>query len=185
LLPALGLTLSLGLPTAQRLVPLPRMWLFLLPVVLACASCGLVEMLRAARGRMPVATVAGLVVAMVLLAAIQSAASTCERAHLISEDSKTLVDAEDIVKDMRACDAEGRFMVIAAVPGIRSIEYYRRVNHLVPAGSFLAEAVFVVVGDQQTVTDVLSRNPQRRNLAGRLVLWKQYPHATVYVLTPT
>jgi hypothetical protein len=109
LLPLIAPPFLLVVAATQRVVPFPRVWLFLLPIFLVCAAVGLGYAVTIARKYL-VAPLCLTVLIFVL--AITQGARVFTRDYLISEDSRTLVDAEAIVRDLapklgRLCSVRG------------------------------------------------------------------------------
>jgi hypothetical protein len=188
LLPAVAPAVLLLASLAQRVVPFPRVWLFLLPVMLTMGVCGLDEIaVRPLAGKIPWlarAIVATCVFALAGLAVVNER----HRDFLISEDPRTLVDARAIIRDI--CDAgmcDSRTAVVSEVPAWPSLMFYSLLSgcqaedldflHCNRPGLLRA---FIVVGDRQTLEGVMQANPGIETYSSP-ILWREYPHASIYI----
>lgn len=179
----IGPVVVIAAALGQRVIPFARVWLFLLPLILVCASCGLVQLAeRFAPKRAKWAPVA--VLALTMSAALGLAVySAAGREFLISEDPRTLVDAEAICRDLSEFD-DGRTALASQVPAWPSLKYYSlfhcptiRIPYIQPRW----RRVFVVVGDRQEFSEVVRINAGLAERYQPLQLWRQYPHAKVYL----
>ena len=182
-LPILG-ALVLGVAAlVHRVVPFPRVWLFLLPLILVCAGGGLAELAERFSPRR--ASWVGPVSLGLLLtvAAGHSAASTLARPFLISEDHRTLVDADAISRDLvELCDR--RTAVASQVPAWWPLRYYSFLHSSRPLLYYQDPRfprVLIVVGSEQTLEGVIGANPGLGEHYPPPRLWRTYPHAKVYL----
>lgn len=182
-LPALSAIVLGAAALAHRVVPFPRVWLFLLPLVLVCAACGLGELAERfspRRARWAGAVSLGLILTV---AVWHSAARTLARPFLISEDLRTLVDADAVARDLVEL-YDGRTAVASQVPAFPSLEYYSLLHSRRPFIYYLDPRwprVLIVVGSEQTLEGVLGANPGLAEYYHRPRLWRTYPRAKVYL----
>lgn len=129
--------------------PYPRVWLYLLPVVLIFAVCGL-ALIR------PV-WLSRLAFAVMVLAVVAGGYRVSRREFLIAEDPHTLVDAELVAQ---ACaDWRPREFGLITFPATQAIHYYAyRQNLPRPAHPLdpRVHTTYVVVNRTQSLEDVLA-----------------------------
>jgi hypothetical protein len=173
---------------AHRVVPFPRVWLFLLPIVLAIASDGLAGLATRLRPRRAPWLATAVVASLVLIATYHSAWRTHERAHLISEEPHTLVDAKTIVLDCLAmADGHTGFAFNPRVANWPPLAYYVTLysspeRQFVNARSAACRRVLIVVDHRHTVAEALAQHPEIARDYGPPRLLKRYERASVYVL---
>ncbi len=164
LLPLIAPPLLFAVAATQRVIPFPRVWLFLLPIFLVCAAVGLGYAVTIAR-KYPVAALCLIVSVFVL--AITQGARVLTRDYLISEDSRTLVDAEAIVHDLAPFN-ESTTALVYDIPSGPSLAYYTilqgRESWINPDQSNITRG-FVVVAHGQTIEEVIAAYP---NLGPRI-----------------
>ena len=168
----------------HRVVPFPRVWLFLFPLTLVCAGCGLAEL---AGGVSPQrAKWAGCLALGILLtlAVVHSGISTLKRDYLISEDPHTLVNARAIARDAaELVDGQTTFVSEPIEP---ALSYYYLLQgsegKLVPLISPQCRRALVIVNRHQTVEEVVAAHPVLAERFAAPRLWKKYPRATVYLV---
>lgn len=182
LVPLLALALLTVAALAQRVIPFPRVWLFVLPLALVLAGCGLDWLAGAAfAGRRRLA--AGLVVLLLAGVCAEAAWQSQARPALISEDERTLVDAQAICRDaVDLCD--GQTALVSQVPAWPSLRYYSVLYGPVKVIDYSDDGcrrALVVVGDRQTLDGVLAANPGLAEQFGPPAVWRTYPHAKVYL----
>ncbi len=182
-LPVASVVLLAAAALAHRVVPFPRVWLFLLPWLLASAAAGLawaVELPISPKLRAAAKTVfVILLTAEVALAARYIA----ERPYLISEDPRTLVDADSIGRDIVEL-FDGRTAVASQVPAWTSLAYHSVLHSprtFIRYESPRWSRVIVVVGHLQTLDGVIESSPGLAENYAPPRLWKAYPHAAVYI----
>ena len=189
LLPVLGPALLLLGAVAHRVVPFPRVWLFLLPMLLVCAAGGLSEIIYQFAGssqtKRKIAIAALLVI--VVAAAASSAIMTMKRQYLISEDPKTFVDAEPIIDDAAAL-SDGKTAVIWNLhdPHWPPLAYYLAVKSNQSPGfgdtRFRYDRAVVIVEPAGDIESVFKANPGNYKRTGKVELYKRYPSgATVFL----
>jgi len=188
--PVIAVVVVAAAAMAHRVVPFPRVWLFMLPLVLVAGACGLDELAAAVsprRARWAPVVVLGLLAA----AAVGDAAwrHRC-RAFLISEDARTLLDARAISRDVASL-GDGKTAIVSQAPAWPSLGYYLLLGDAGPFVSYLHDRcsrAMVVVGSRQRLEGVLGANAGFQDRFGAPQLWRTYPHAKVYLarrlLTP-
>jgi 4-amino-4-deoxy-L-arabinose transferase-like glycosyltransferase len=186
LLPLLLPALWAGLSLAQRVVPFARVWLFALPLLMAVAACGLVELaglFRPARLR----TAAVIVLLLAVAAASAQAAWRMVRPGRAVLVECCLPDARTIVTDGLAM-ADGRTSMAwnYEVPDWPPLAYYLATlstaeRHFMPYLEADCRRVLVVVPAGQTLAGVLEHRPQLAENYGPMELWRSYPAAEVYL----
>jgi hypothetical protein len=110
-LPVIAVPLLALAAVAQRVVPFPRVWLFLLPMSLAVAAAGLADLAAAIAPRRAAWRGVGCVAVLVSAACADAAWQTLNRRHLFHAKSHTLVEAEAIILDAVPL-ADGRTAVV-------------------------------------------------------------------------
>jgi hypothetical protein len=154
LMPLILLIAGLGVSQLLPVSPYPRVWLYLLPIVLTFSVCGLGALdNRGLRTTAAIAVAVGIGITGHL---------TMKRQYLVAEDPHTLVDAE------RATYA---------------VRYYARIHgwpqaaH--PAMSQVTET-YIVVNHTQTLEEVLQSKIEHLQGYGESTLFKRLPNATIY-----
>jgi 4-amino-4-deoxy-L-arabinose transferase-like glycosyltransferase len=179
-------TLWAGLSLAQRVVPFARVWLFALPLLMAVASCGLVELaglFRPARLR----TAAVIVLLLAMAAASAQAAWRVVRPGRAVLGECCLPDARAIVADgLELADGRTGMTWDYEVPNWPPLAYYLATfsspeHHFVPYLGADCRRVLVVVPAGQTLASVLEHRPQLAETYGPMELWRRYPSAEVYL----
>ncbi len=190
LLPIVAPVLLLFAAAAHRVVPFPRVWLFMLPLLLACAAVGLCEIVSRFAGAAPArrkVTLAALFIAVV--AAGASSGFMCmKRQYLISEDPKTFVDAEPIIDDaVPLIDAKTAVIWNWHDPHWPPLAYYLAIKGNRTAGFVVSprmqySRVVVIVEPAGEIGQVFESNPGLLERMGKIELIKQYPSgAKVYL----
>ncbi len=192
LLPVLAPVLLILAAVLQCVAVFPRVWLFLLPLLLVLAACGLVDL--ASRFRLPSRPQAPLTALGLVLAAacLWSAWNLQHRPYLISEDPKTFVDIVDISRDLIAAD-DGATAATINVVGLAPLSYYCAMggaHYLLPGDPQCRRLLVVTQGDEDPVAlcdrfapVVVNGQPQPiSKLFGGPVLWKQYSAARIYAM---
>lgn len=182
LVPIAGPPLLVLAALVQSASVFPRVWLFLLPLLLAVAATGLVQLADLAHRRVKPAYA---LAALGLLAAAACGASawqTQRESCLISEDQNTFVDVEIISKDL-ASAADGATAVVADEVGTAPLAYYggRAGTTFLRADSPQCLRLLTVARTDEDPMTIRERIPGLGNLFGPATPWKAYPHATVYV----
>jgi hypothetical protein len=187
---ALGSLAAVGLLVLlQRVLPFPRVWLFLLPLGAVLIATGLVRLIRLVPSRPARIATFFMMIALV---------ATCPLMNALRRDSirqsletGTLPDAERIVYDLPGLLRPGE-PVITASPSSAPLVYYARragldMHHFdLPTADTASPVHAVVVVNRrhtETLTDVLRQlGLERRygDLPFRLV--REYPSARVYQL---
>lgn len=173
---------------AHRVVPFPRVWLFLLPILLAIAADGLAGLATRFRPRRAPWLAPAAVAALVLVATCHSAWRTHERAHLISEEPHTLVDAKTVVLDCLAmADGHTGFAFNPRVANWPPLAYYVTLysspeRQFVNERSEACRRVLIVVDHRHTVAEALAQHPHIARKFGRPRLLKSYERASLYVV---
>jgi hypothetical protein len=182
-LPLIGTLFFLSAAIVQRVVPFPRVWMFMLPLMLVAGACGLDHLTTTFRNRNALLWGPPIMSVLVATAAMHSAWHTYHRPFLVSEDDKTLVDVKAISHDIAAlCD--GKTGVIAKTPAQFPLSYYRTFYYPKKVPSYRSkecERALVVVGEGQTVDEVMAFHHGFAESFYPLTVWKTYPHATVYL----
>jgi 4-amino-4-deoxy-L-arabinose transferase-like glycosyltransferase len=185
LLPPVSGVLLLAAAMAHGVVPFPRVWMFLLPLSLVTAACGLSELAALPRSRRFRLAASGVVMLAVLAAAADAGARSLGRDYLVSEDPRTLVDAEGIIEALHAEGlADGRTALLSESPSWPPLAYYALLHapdgFCSPADPRRRRAV-AVVGPTQTLEGVLAANAPAASRFGHFQHWRDYPRATVYL----
>jgi hypothetical protein len=170
-LAVVGLGIALLLPVS----PYPRVWLYLLPVVLVYGACGLTMLFHARRGQWIVAGV-------LTVAAVLGGWRVHRAEHLLAEDPRTLVDAEAIAWALQD-EAPETFALITA-PATYAVRYYGRRYGLPRPGHPAEEAVervYVAVVDGQTVEEVMGPHAAVLEPFDAPVRVAVFPHSRLYV----
>ena len=165
-------------------IPLPRMWMFALPLVLAVASCGLAGLV----GWIPRRRVRAGATAILLLATAGASAQAGGRAmrwdHLPFGDA-TMLDARTIISDCMTL-ADGHTGLAWDYEGMPwpVIEYYSVVlatpgKHFVPYLESDCRRVLVIVGRGQGLQSVLAHRPLLDEAYGPMLIWRRYASADV------
>ncbi len=167
----------------HRVVPFPRVWLFLLPVTLAVAACGLVDLAALVRSRRTAWVTTAALAALVAVASADAARRALVRPAMMSEDPdrRVLLDSEAIIRDV-AAEARGQATVAwdwrhASWP---PLAYYARREDL-PVGDVDRSEAFIVVHEQTTLAAALKANPRLAENFGPPALHRHYARADVYV----
>jgi hypothetical protein len=176
----------------QRVIPFPRVLLFMLPLLLACAGAGLAWLASAPNGT-PRRAAAALLVLLVLGLSADAARRTATAPYLISEDPAVMVDAEAIVKDAIAAGLNNDATALVwdeRVPTWPPLAYYLCLH--CPPGPYFAnymnpscQQALLVVGAGQTVGRLRADMPSMTTLYGPPSVWRAYPRATVYLVQRT
>ena len=181
LLPLIAPPLLLAAATTQRVVPFPRVWVFLLPIFLVCAAVGLGYIYVVAIAR-KYRVAAGCLIVSVFALAMTQGTRVLTRDYLISEDSRTLVDAEAIVHDLAPFN-EPTVSLVHEIPSGPSLAYYTilqgRESWIRPDEPNITRG-FVVVAYGQTLEEVIAAYP---NLGARINTIRRrlrYPRAEVW-----
>jgi len=177
----------------HRVVPFPRVWLFLLPLVLVAAAAGLDDLAGRLRPRRVPWLASIAVGAAVAIAAGDAGRRTRERPYLMSEDpgNYILVESENVVRDAAEL-ADGHTAITWNwnVPYWPPLAYYA-VLHSPPDRPFAdvtAEAcrrVLIVVDDRHEVTAALDANPYVKRHFSQPKIVRTYSRAKVYMATRT
>ncbi len=190
LLPIIAPLLLLFAAAAHRVVPFPRVWLFLLPLLLACAAVGLCEIVSRFGGTAPARQKIAL--AALFIAVVATGASSgfmcMKRQYLISEDPKTFVDAELIIDDTIALtDAKAAFIWNWNDPHWPPLAYYLAIKSKRTAGFVVYprvqySRVVIIVEPAGELGQVFESNPGPLERMGQIELLKRYPSgAKVYL----
>gem|GEM_PF-1816277 len=170
---------------AQRLLPYPRVWLFLLPLLLVYAACGWAWLAQSTRFSQRI--LAPLFVLLFLGVSVDAGLKTLANPYLISEDSAVLVDAESIVKDALGAELDNSRTALVwdnQVPTWPPLAYYL-ILYCPPDRLFTdyksraCQQALLVVGEGQTVERLYSDMPGMDEY-GAPTVWRNYPRATVY-----
>ncbi len=165
-----GVFLAVLLPVQ----PYPRLWLYLLPVVLTFGACGLVLIEPRALRRLAVAVM----VASVTAGGYQ----VSRREFLAAENPPTLVDAE-LVADACA-DWPDREFGLIMLPITPAVHYYAHRRNLPrPAHPIdpRVRTTYVVVNGPQSLEDVLAaKGGTWLAEYGTPFLYKTLPHSRIY-----
>ena len=183
LVPLAGPVLLAATAILHRVVPFPRVWLFLLPLLLACAAAGLAWLAAAISPRRWPWLGAVVCGVLLVIAAGHEAGAAMNRTYMISEEPNTLVDAEQIIRDV-APMSDGHTTLIAWVPGWPSLGYYSMFH--APNGWLAADdpqchRAIIVVAPAQTLQQVLTNTPYPRDRFAPPQPWREYPRAKVYL----
>jgi len=186
LLPLVGPVLLAAAAVAQRVVPPPRVWMFLLPLLLCVAGAGLAELtVLFARSRTRWA--APLLILAVVIALAQTAYLTATRKHLISEDPHTLVQAEQIIEDVAGfADEHTALLWNPHVPNWPPLRYYLLLKQG-PHTGFVdfrdpaCRRVVMIVDDRHSLSALCEAFPQLAQAYSATRLWRRYEGAKVYV----
>lgn len=198
-LPFLAAVLLPAAALAQRVVPYPRVWLFLFPLCLCVAAAGVQQLLELIRrrgspeavgkdkGTRPVGFARSwgpwAVVGLIVVACADAMIRTSWRDFLVSEEPRTLVDAEAIVADL-APALDGSTAIISESPAWPSLWYYvlmQQRPYRDDGRDPSIRAAAVVVGELQELDTILNDNPILTEQYAPPKLWKEYPHAKVYL----
>jgi hypothetical protein len=184
---ALGSVSAAGLVMLlQRVLPFPRVWLFLLPLGTVLIGVGLVRCIRFLSAR-PVRVVA-FFVTIAVVATWPLMISIRNNSIRTSLETGTLPDAEAIVRDLRDTLRPGE-AVITVSPSSAPLVYYARraglnMHHFdFPATDGAPPHAVVVINRRhaETLTDVLHQLGLDRRYAGQQFrLVKEYPSARIY-----
>jgi hypothetical protein len=185
LAPAIAPVVLLALALAQRVVPLPRVWLFLLPLLLVLSACGLSRLAEALPpGSRP--WLAPLAVGVIVAAAsAEAAVRHARRRYLVSEEPRTLVDADAIMRDTAEL-YDGHTALLSEVPSWPSLSFYA-LFHLKPHqrmcdySDLRCRRAVIVVAPRQSLASVLAANGGAAEGYGPPTLHKRYPRAEVYL----
>jgi hypothetical protein len=183
-LPLVGAVLLALAAIVQRVVPFPRVWMFMAPLVLVLAACGMDFLTTTLRNRHARFWGSVIVSALVLVSAMHSAWHVHHRPFLNTEDEGTFVEAETVCRDLAAmCDGKTAVIVLKG-PAQAPMSYYAAFYHpmkLIDYRSNKCERALVVVDNRQSVDKVAAAHPGFAEHYYPLTVWKTYPHATVYL----
>jgi hypothetical protein len=184
----LPLAAAVAFPLAsivQRRVAFPRVWMFVWPWVLAAAAAGLGA--GVSRLRLPGRKVQAVVVvsALAIVGAGFSAWQTHRREYLISEDRRTVTDAQVVAKDLAAL-SDGRTVLVWALPAGPPLIYYLMFQPeyrqpFVAVDDPSAGRAAIVVGPGRTLEEVLDRLGPARGRVGKPELIATYPRSRLYL----
>jgi hypothetical protein len=140
----------------QRVIPFPRNWLVLLPVVLLLAGCGLAlglnRLVPALSTRAHLAAGFSVAVAVALIAAAATSDGD------LSGEEPGLLDAEQVVLDLEALQQEGDGLV-AISPSTAPLRYYALLHgislHWLDPDQAATGTVYLVTAQDQTPRQVL------------------------------
>jgi len=184
ILPLVGAVLLALAAIVQRVVPFPRVWMFMLPLVLVLGACGMDFLTTTFRNRPARFWSSAIMSALVLVAAMHSAWYIHHRPFLNTEDEDTFVEAEAVCRDLAAmCDGKTAVIVLKG-PAQAPMNYYVAFYHpmkLTDYRSKNCERALVVVDNRQSVDKVSAVHPGFAEHYYPLTVWKTYPHATVYL----
>jgi hypothetical protein len=183
-LPVLGAVLLALAAIIQRVVPFPRVWLFMLPLGLVLAACGM-DFLTVALGNRRAQFWSSVVMtALVVLAGIHSAWNVHHRDFLNTEDEGTFVEAETVSRDLAAmCDGKTDVIVLKG-PAQAPMNYYAAFYHPMKRTDYRSkscERALIVVENRQKTDRIAATHPGFAEHYYPLTVWKTYPHATVYL----
>lgn len=187
LVPAGGPVLLALAALIQRVVPFPRVWLFLLPVVLASAGVGLAELGGAAWTNTARRTWILLGSLLIAVAVGQSAWLMGRRTYLISEDPDTLVEARQIIQDAgRLADGRTAILWNWDVPNWPPLQYYALLDGKWGTGfvdyrhSDCSRAL-LIVDNAHSLEELYQSNPAAERLYHPPRPWRTYKQAKVYL----
>ncbi len=190
LLPIVGPLLLVIAVIAHRVVPFPRVWLFLLPLLMICVAAGLCEIANRLAGSATAKrkiALAALLIAVVA-AGVSSAFMSTKRDYLISEDPKTFVDAEPIIDDAIAlAGAKTTFLWDWDDPHWPPLAYYLAIkSYQRPELDDFARQqpprTIVIVASDGSLGSVFKSNPGSFERMAKVELLKRYPSgATVFL----
>jgi hypothetical protein len=175
-MPWMMLVAGLAVAALGPVSPYPRVWMYLLPVFLLFAACGLNTLEpRAIRATVTVAMIVGIGL---------SACHTARREYRIAEDPNTLLDAESIARSL--LDRPDREFAVLTKPSTYAIRYYADLHgwpkDTHPTRPQVREA-FIVVNRGQTLEEVLQTKLEHLAGYGPPERFQQMPHSTVYRMT--
>ncbi len=182
LAPIVGALLLLAAAVVQSVTIFPRVWLFLLPLVLAVAACGLVQFADLAGRRFKPAHA---LAAIGLLTAFTCGVSAWQTQHegwLISEDPRTYTDIKAIARDISAA-ADGVTAVLVDEVGWPPLAYYcGRDGRTFPTpDSPLCQRLLTVTHTGEDPLPLRDRLAGMKDAFGPALPWRVYPSSTVYV----
>lgn len=189
-LPLLAPVLMIASALIQRVVPFPRVWLFLLPMMLALAACGIARGV-AGWGTRKRPLLARSVAVLLLWILCGEAAWRMEgRPYLISEDPQTLVEAGEIVRDVvpeGLCDGRAALVWDPHVPNWPPLLYYTALRCLSLSQEGFTQytdatcsTVLAVTRGGQKLEGIYSSNPGLREAYEPLMPWRTFGAAQVY-----
>ena len=189
LLPLLAAVVLAAAAMAHRVVPFPRVWLFVLPIVLAAAGAGLGELAgRIAPRRLRWLGTVGAYLAVCAVAAL-SGWRAFQRPVMISEDPRglTILGAERIARDAAEL-ADGHTALVwnPHVPNWPPLAYYS-VLHAREGKPFISwtdpacRRVLIVVDDRHSLDETLRVLTGLGGRFGQPSLMAKYDGAGVYL----
>jgi len=165
---------GVALAALLRANPYPRVWLYLLPVVLTFAACGLALIRPALLRRLAIAALTAAVLA--------GGYRVAQRELLVAEKPPSLVDAEAVAQ--MCADLPPREFGLVMLPMTDAVRYYAHRRDLPrPAHPVdpRVRAVYVVVNSFQSLEEVLRvKGETWVHQCGSPVLYKTLPHSRVY-----
>jgi len=183
-LPLVGAVFLALATIVQRVVPFPRVWMFMLPLILVSAACGMDFLSTSFRNRHAHFWSSVVMSALVLVAAMHSAWNIQHRPFLNTEDEGTFVEAEEVCRDLAAmCDGNTAIIVLKG-PAQAPMNYYAAFYHPMKRIDYRSkdcERALVVVDNRQSVDRIAATHPGFAEHYYPLTVWKTYPHATVYL----
>ncbi len=182
----LGAGLVTAIALAQRVLPYPRVWMFLLPWALATAPAGWAWLdRRSGNDEHTPGWVGRAGVAAVVITAGLWVWQTHERTYLISEEPATLTDAGAIVSDARDDLADYDTALVSSRFGMWSLAYCVVQAGIEPVhyDATRSRQALVVVGPGEDLAEVLEQNPLLEFLYEKEGLWREYPRSRVYLYT--
>jgi hypothetical protein len=173
LMPLILLLAGLGVSRFLPVSPYPRVWLYLLPIVLTFSVCGLGALdRRELRNAAAIAAAVGVVITGHL---------TMKRQYLVAEDPHTLVDAERVAGSF--ADLPEREFAVLTKPATYAVRYYARIRGWPQAAHPAMPQVtetYIVVNHTQALEEVLQSKIEHLQGYGKPTLFKRLPNATIY-----
>lgn len=180
LLPIFILGGALAAVTAMR-APMPtRTWLFALPLVLACAACGLDDVRERIARLWPSRIVAAITVSIIVILVAHPIVSVARQTYLSSE-LNGLVEIEDVLNECKAF-GPSRCAVLARYTPAAS--YYMLQHKIDPLGlpdSFGVQRVFIVSDEIRSLGELWHSGVEGYDAFEPPQVWRKTPTRVVYL----